>query len=131
MAVHKYQLVAFTAINCTVAPTANEYATLTASALIESLVFGYTFSALAPPFLTTIIRPAEAVGNITPVLAATVVTLLNDVVNTVAVPCEAPAAEIASVAPKFVSVVTVKLPVLIFPTDASNVIGRVLDALAV
>jgi hypothetical protein len=86
-------------MNSSLAPTANEYAALVASALIAPPLCGYTASALAPLLITIIRIPATVGGSITPVLAAAVVTTLIGLVNAVAVPCVEPAAVILAVTP--------------------------------
>ena len=69
---------------------------LSLNEFIASLVFGYTFSEVAVVFVTKIIKPPSAFGNLTPVLAGTEVTLLISDVNAVAVPWFEPAADILS-----------------------------------
>ena len=91
-----YQFVSFVQIYCSVAPAGCANAIFTVNEFIASLVFGYTFSEVAVVFVTKIIKPPSAFGNLTPVLAGTEVTLLISDVNAVAVPWFEPAADILS-----------------------------------
>jgi len=91
-----YQFVAFVQIYCNVAFPGCTKAMLSLNEFIASLVFGYTFSEVAVVFVTKIIKPPSAFGNLTPVLAGTEVTLLISDVNAVAVPWFEPAADILS-----------------------------------
>ena len=86
-------------MNSSLPPAGNEYAALVDNELITPPLAGYTLSAVPLVFITTIRIPGTVAGNITPVLALTVLTTLIGLVNAVAVPCVEPEAVIPVVTP--------------------------------